>query len=103
MASHQAGSSKQACLFQASDLKNTPTLLDFSLITRASDYAYIYRPCDDSYLMLDTLYRDIHTIESACSTILEIGVGSGFVSNNLKAMLDARDWAGSVLATDVNI
>ena len=53
--------------------------------------------------MIDTLFKDIESIESKCNSILEIGVGSSFVINNLKAILDSRGWIGHCMATDVNI
>lgn len=86
-------------------LANEVELLDLSLVTSKGDFEFIYRPNDDSYLLVDTLIADSQAIlQKQPGLICEIGCGSGFVISNLSAHLRKSGFsAHATICTDVNI
>lgn len=86
-------------------LANDVELLDLSLVTLKGDFEFIYRPNDDSYLLIDTLLADSQAIlDKQPAVICEIGCGSGFVISNLSAHLrKSGSSCHSTICTDVNI
>ena len=73
---------------------------DLSHISR-SDYAHIYEPAEDSFLLMDALKADLPFLNSRLSLApicLEIGSGSGFVSAYASSLLPSSFW----FATDIN-
>ena len=91
--------------YSKQDLANPLDLLDLSLITEKDDFQYIYRPNDDSYLLIDTLCAELaHIIAKQPLSICEIGSGSGFIINNLSSAMVGRGYSAFVsYCTDINI
>jgi hypothetical protein len=59
-------------------------LLDIIPVLEKNDFDYIYRPNDDSYLFIDTLFMELKKLAQIDNLkIAEIGCGSGFLVNNL--------------------
>ena len=86
-------------------LANDVELLDLSLVTVKGDFEFVYRPNDDSYLLVDTLFADSQAILLKQPTLIcEIGCGSGFVISNLSAHLRNLGYSEhATICTDVNI
>ena len=86
-------------------LRSPPPLLDMNAALDKTDFKYVYRPDDDSYLFIDTLYAEIDTIIAKSPTfILEIGTGSGFLINNLSSYLKLKNYKDFVaFGSDINI
>jgi release factor glutamine methyltransferase len=76
------------------------------------DYAHVYEPSDDTYLLLDGILADVDTqsmdvVDGKATTdawnILEIGTGSGVPITYLAQQLLQRNYPNvHVMATDIN-
>ncbi|KZO94996.1 S-adenosyl-L-methionine-dependent methyltransferase, partial [Calocera viscosa TUFC12733] len=72
---------------------------DLSHLTR-QDFALIYQPAEDTFILLDALERDAELIKTADPTVsLEIGSGSGCVSAFIGQIMGDRS---VYLCTDIN-
>ena len=73
---------------------------------RGSDWASVYEPSDDTYLLLDALAADLAVLRAALpGVVLELGSGSGCVITGLAQIL-ARGGvpaaSAALVATDLN-
>src|SRR3990167_7353153 len=74
--------------YSKADLSNSFELLDMVGLVSSADWEHIYKPMDDSYLMLDTLFAETSLLKAKSPSIIaEIGCGSGFVINNITSHL----------------
>ncbi|KAJ2504579.1 HemK methyltransferase member 2 [Coemansia sp. RSA 2052] len=68
---------------------------------RQAEYATVYEPAEDTYLLLDALENDREELQTQRPTIcVEIGSGSGCVSAFLGRVLSP--YGALVLSTDIN-
>ncbi|XP_007901739.1 methyltransferase N6AMT1 [Callorhinchus milii] len=64
------------------------------------DYADVYDPAEDSFLLMDALEKDVKEITRHCPRIcLEVGAGSGVVSVFLASIVGSKSL---YLCTDIN-
>ncbi|KAJ2713549.1 HemK methyltransferase member 2 [Coemansia spiralis] len=68
---------------------------------RRPEYATVYEPAEDTYLLLDALESDREALHSLRPTVcVEIGSGSGCVSAFLGQVLDP--YPALIISTDIN-
>ncbi|KAJ2332366.1 S-adenosylmethionine-dependent methyltransferase, partial [Coemansia sp. RSA 2673] len=68
---------------------------------RQTEYATVYEPAEDTYLLLDALENDREELQAQRPTIcVEIGSGSGCVSAFLGQVLSP--YGALILSTDIN-
>lgn len=60
--------------------------LEYYMLPEKDEFEYIYRPGDDSFLMLSVLKNELSTFHNN-PTICEIGTGSGILSSHLNKWL----------------
>jgi release factor glutamine methyltransferase len=78
-------------------------LIDIIPVLEKNDFDYIYRPNDDSYLFIDTLFMELQSLAKIDNAkIAEIGCGSGFLINNLVSQLEKLNPTVQGLAVDIN-
>ncbi|XP_059824652.1 methyltransferase N6AMT1 isoform X1 [Hypanus sabinus] len=64
------------------------------------EYADVYDPAEDTFLLMDALEKDVKEIQQLCPSIcLEVGTGSGVVSVFLASMIGPTSF---YLCTDIN-
>ncbi|XP_069744851.1 methyltransferase N6AMT1 isoform X1 [Narcine bancroftii] len=64
------------------------------------EYADVYDPAEDTFLLMDALEKDVKEIRRLCPSIcLEVGTGSGVVSVFLASMIGPNSF---YLCTDIN-
>ena len=79
------------------------TLLDILPVLEKNDFDFIYRPNDDSYLFLDSLFMELKELAQRPNLkVAEIGSGSGFLINNLINQLQKLNSSVQGLAVDIN-
>ena len=67
------------------------------------DYARVYEPSDDTFLLVDALTADAAALRAVRPAVcVEVGSGSGAVATHLGRLLAASAPPPHVLATDVN-
>ena len=67
------------------------------------DYARVYEPSDDTFLLVDALTADAAALRAVRPAVcVEVGSGSGAVVTHLGRLLAASAPPPHVLATDVN-
>jgi len=78
--------------------------IDILSVLEKDEFNFVYRPGDDSYLLLDALRFELDKmIDSKPLFALEIGCGSGFIINNLaKWFQDKKYNECCFMATDIN-
>ena len=96
---------KPAPKYSKADLANSVELLDIVGIVSSADWEHVYKPMDDSYLMLDTLFAETILLKQKNPKVIaEIGCGSGFVINNISSHLIGQGVDLQFgLCSDVNI
>lgn len=61
-------------VYSKSDLANKAELVDLMAVMKKGDFDLIYRPCDDTFLMIDTLFAEMDLISQFKPTfVAEIG------------------------------
>lgn len=77
-----------------------PSLSHFSL----NDFEQVYEPAEDTYLMCDTILKELHEIIAIRPLLcLEIGSGSGCVITYLGQMFRSKGYNNCLfIATDLN-
>lgn len=97
--------SKPAPKYSKADLANSVELLDMVGLVSSADWEHVYKPMDDSYLMLDTLFAETNALKQKNPQVIaEIGCGSGFVINNISSHLLGQGVSLQFgLCSDVNI
>lgn len=78
-------------------------LIDIIPVLEKNDFDFIYRPNDDSYLFIDTLFMELSSLSKVDNLkIGEIGCGSGFLINNLINQIQKLNPSVQGLAVDIN-
>ncbi|KAJ3673813.1 hypothetical protein LUZ60_005805 [Juncus effusus] len=81
-------------------LQTTPKTAQIRLV---SSHPEVYAPCDDSFLLVDSLLADRQTlIHQNPNFCLEIGCGSGYVITSLALILSPFCPSAQFFATDIN-
>lgn len=72
----------------------------------SKEFQCIYKPNDDSYMLLHTITTDIKNFTNKNKKIVtfcELGIGSGFVINNLMSFLKKKKERYNFYGIDINI
>ncbi|XP_051118465.1 uncharacterized protein LOC127242812 [Andrographis paniculata] len=72
-------------------------------INLVSSHPEVYEPCDDSFVLVDSLLADrANLLEHHPSICMEIGCGSGYIITSLILLLGKGDSGAYYIATDIN-
>lgn len=79
-------------------------LLKINSVVEKGDFDFVYRPCDDTYLFIDTLLAELpELLTKEHLSIAEIGCGSGYLICNLCYFLGQKNNPPSLaIASDIN-